>query len=274
MLRTAARVTLVCLSFGGAAPVWALEAQEAELLDAIAMPEIVEIMRLEGLDYAETLGADMLPLGAADTWRQTADRLYDTQAMEARVAEGFAASLPDEEAPELLSFYETELGQKVARLEVEAREAMLDDGVEEDARQAYRDLKESGDARLDRIEQFVAANDLVESNVSGALNATLRFYQGLSEGGMLPLTEEEILSDVWSQEEAVREDTGEWVYAFLLLAYGPLTEEEFATFLEMSGTEAGQALNRALFAGFNGMYDDLSYAIGLGLAEAAQGTDL
>ena len=108
----------------------------------------------------------------------------------------------------------------------------------------------------------------MENNVVGAMNSNYAFYAGLADGGAFPedLTEEEILTDVWSQEEMIREDTSEWLYSYLSLAYRPLTEEDLAAYVAFSETEAGGALNRALFASFDEMFVAQSLALGLSAA--------
>ena len=114
----------------------------------------------------------------------------------------------------------------------------------------------------------------MEFNVAGGLTANLRFYRGLAEGGAIEMSEAEMLSEVWSQEAEVRADTEEWLMAYLLMAYAPLSDAEIAEYVALSGTPAGQELNRALFAGFDGMYADLSYALGLAVALQMKGEDL
>ena len=44
--------------------------------------------------------------------------------------------------------------------------------------------------------------------------------------------------------------------------------------LHASQTDPGRALNRALFAGFNKMYDDISYARGMAVAREMQVQEL
>ena len=65
-------------------------------------------------------------------------------------------------------------------------------------------------------------SDLIEFNVMGTLNSSLMFYRGLSDGGAYEATEDEIFADVWSQEEATRDSSAEWLGAFLMVAYEPL----------------------------------------------------
>ena len=119
-----------------------------------------------------------------------------------------------------------------------------------------------------------SGNDLIEANVAGALNASYRFYAGLVEGGAIEMTESEILADVWSQEEETRTDTTEWLYGFLLMAYQPLDADQMDAYVALSASPEGRALNRALFDAFNKMYDDISYGLGLAVAQQMRGQDL
>ena len=108
----------------------------------------------------------------------------------------------------------------------------------------------------------------------GAMNASMQFYGGLVDGGALELSQDEILRDVWEQEEETRTDTREWVHGFLLMAYGPLEDSTLKTYTALSETPAGEAMNRALFAGFDRMYGDISYALGRAAARQMQTQDL
>lgn len=251
----------------------AVAAPVDDLVELLRIEETIDIMRAEGAVYADELARDMLG-GATPSWQAMVDRIYDADAMVASVTAGFVASIGEADVAPLVAFFGSELGQEIVALELGAREAMLDPDVEAGARARFRDLEGSEDAELALIERFVVANDLVEQNVTGALNASFAFYNGLADGGALEMTEAEMLNDIWSQEEATREDTVEWVHGYLLLAYGPLSNEELEAYVTLSETKAGAVLNQALFAGFNDMYNDISYALGLGAAREMAATDL
>lgn len=250
-------------------------ASPAQMLsDALRMKDVVAIMHQEGVDYGEVLAGEMLPSGPTKAWADTVDRIYDEEAMLTSVNAAFTAKLEDADLGPLLEFYASDTGSQIIDLEIEAREAMIDKDVEEGAREVFRGMDGEGDDRLDQITDFIAANDLIESNVAGGLNATLQFYNGLNDGGAFQMTESEILSDVWSQEPELRTDTREWVYAYLLLAYGPLNDTQLDDYIAMSKSPAGQAMNQALFAAFNGMYDTLSYAMGRAVADHLSAQEL
>lgn len=245
-----------------------------ELLSAMGVERIIELMRAEGIEYGDEIAEDLLPSGPTASWQATVSRIYDTDAMHEVVEAGFVEALGDADVNPLLDFFTSERGEKLVALELSAREAMMDEAVEDSAREAYRTLEAEDDPRLELVSEFVDANDLIEANVVGALNSSFMFYRGLVDGGAFQMSEEDILTEVWHQEAETRLDTREWVYGFLLMAYGPLEDETLRSYVELSRTEAGRAMNRALFAGFDQMYGDISYALGLASARQMQGQDL
>lgn len=253
-------------------PTWASPTND--LLKALGVPQIIEIMRDEGIEYGDTLAADMIPGGGTENWSSTVARIYDEDRMLATVEEVFSAEFGDTDPAALLEFFESETGQQIVSLELSARNAMREDEIEDAARAAFNDLDGTTSGPLAAISEFVATNDLVEANLVGALNANYMFYLGLVDGGALRMSESEILTEVWSSEEETRADTREWVYAFLLMAYRPLADGVVEEYTELSRTDAGRALNRALFAGFNRMYDDISYALGMAVARQMQVQEL
>ena len=267
-LRLVAPVVLIC----AAAPLSAAPGEA--LLEAMRVPEIVQVMREEGLDYAQEMGEDLLPGGATRGWRAVVSQVYDTEAMEEVVRGQFIDSFAGTEAGPLLDFFTSEDGQRVVDLEITARRTLIDDELEASAREAYQAVDGTDDPRLEQIEAFVEANDLVEANVVGAMNASYQFYLGLVDGGAFEMTEEEILSEVWAQEEDTRSDTREWLYAFLLVAYRPLSDAVLDEYVALSASPEGRAMNRALFAGFNAMYDEISYGLGLAAAQQMLGEEL
>ncbi|MFA8443212.1 hypothetical protein [Yoonia sp.] len=153
-------------------------------------------------------------------------------------------------------------------LELSARRAYLDEAVEMASKENAAIAMMDETPRFLMVQEFVDVNDLIEANVVGSLNSSYAFYTGLIDGGAMPagVTGETALQDVWAQEPEVRKDTTEWVYSFLLMAYQPLSDAEMEAYIEFSRTDAGQDMTDALFAAFDGMFEDISR--GLGLASA------
>ncbi|MCK0094574.1 DUF2059 domain-containing protein [Yoonia sp. F2084L] len=249
-------------------PAWGQTAEADKidsLFDALGLPEMIEIMREEGLSYGETLAADMLPGGRSDQWDQAVSAIYDTDMMYEEVRGAFGEAIAGDDIDAMLAFFTSEQGEKIIGLEVSARRALLDDAVEEASKEAAAIAMMDETPRYLMVQEFVEANDLIESNVVGSLNSSYAFYIGLIDGGAMPagVTPETALQDVWSQEPDVRGDTTEWVYSFLLMAYQPLSDDELNDYIAFSRTQAGQDMTDALFLAFNGMFDDISRALGL-----------
>lgn len=245
-----------------------------DLMRALRVGDMLGIMREEGLAYGEDMAQDMFPGGANDQWSGLVSQIYDVEKMDSLVRRHFNEVFGDTDTDLLLSFFNSAEGRYVVSLEMAARRAMVEDSVEEAARDAYRIAEAEGSELLGQIETFIEANDLIEANVEGALNASFQFYRGLVDGGAFEMSESDILADVWAQEETTRADTSEWLHAFLLMAYGPLDAEAMQDYIDVSESPEGQILNRALFAGFNRMYDEISYALGLAAAQQMKSQDL
>lgn len=240
----------------------------AAVLETLRIPELLEVMHDEGMDYGRTLAEQMFDNADEPGWEATVGAIYDTGRMRAVFAEGFDRVIAEDPAlaAEGAAFFSGEPGAKIIGLELEARRALLDPDVEDAARLAFQDMVAAGDPRIDLLEGFARTNDLIEANVAGALNANLAFLKGMAAAGQ---TEDDLLAEVWAQETQVRAETRDWLFPFLALAYQPLTDEELRAYVEFSASPAGQLLNRALFAGFDGVFvlvsGDLGEAAGLEL---------
>jgi len=269
MLRFAAPLVLVATL--GAEPLAAQTADDAQidaLFVAVGMPDIIEIMREEGVSYGERLAEDMLPNGPTPQWRDAVNAIYDPQMMVEEVRGAMGEALEGADVDAMLAFFTSDLGETIVGLEVSARRALLDEAVEEASVDASTLQILDETPRYLMVKEFVETNDLIESNVVGALNSSYAFYLGLIDGGAMPagITPEAALQEVWAQESEIRESTTEWVYSFLLLAYQPLSDDEMMAYIAFSESEAGQDLTSAMFLSFNGMFDDISRALGIASA--------
>lgn len=246
------------------------------LLTAVGIEDVLDIMREEGISYATELAGDLFPGRGGAQWSAMVERIYDREAMEETVRSRAEPALSDAEVEELTAFFTSETGRRIVSLEISARRALLDEAVEEMSEESYAAALEEGDPRLDLLEAFVEANDLVERNVVGALNSNYAFYAGLADGGAFDfdLTEDQILRDVWGQEPEIRSDTTEWLYSYLYLAYQPLSDDELQAYIALSSSDAGQALNGALFEGFDAMFNGISAALGMAAAQFMGGQEL
>lgn len=249
----------------------------AALAEALLVPRIVEVMAREGQAYSEELAQSLfgdrtLPA----SWVSSVAAVYDPVRMEARVAEGLELALEGTDIAAMTAFYATEPGRTFSRLEVMAREAMLEKDVEQAAKEAAAVAMAGEDPRLDLIGRYVEAIDLVDSNVAGALNASYAYYMGLMDGGATSdgVSADDILLDVMAAEPQVRADTTEWIYAFLLMAYAPASDADLEALVAFAGTEAGQDLNAALFGTFDALFQDVSRELGRAAARVLTTQDI
>ena len=243
------------------------------LWTALGLSRLIATMQEEGLAQTEDLGFAYLPNPPGAAWQNLAERIYDLSRMDEAMRAGFAHALGPAPLDDLSAFFESDTGARIVELELAARRAFLDPATEQAARNALTG-PDADSARLGLIDDYIAANDLVEFNVMGALNSDLQFYRGLAEGGAIQMGEDEMLAEVGAQAEMTRVDTLEWLRSFLHFAYRPLPDEALRAYTDLSRTPQGQRLNRALFAGFATVYDDIHYALGLAIASQMDVQDL
>ena len=252
----------------------AIPAEEMDRIwSALSLSEALNIMQIEGRDMSEDIAADSLPAVPGQGWRSAISRIYDGETMAQMMRDGFAEDLAGADPDPIIDFFESPLGLRIIALETDARRAFLDPDIEEAAREKVRgdDVPEE---RADLIEEFITANDLVDLNISGAMNTNFAFYKGLANAELFEMSEQEILDRVWNQAGENREDTEEWLRAYLTLAYEPLSNDEIRTYIGFSESEAGRRLNRALFAGFGDLYGQQYRALGLAVANQLMSEEL
>ena len=248
------------------------------LVEALRLGEIFAIMQEEGRAYGAELEEEMFPGRGGPSWAAEVDAIYDAEKILPAFTERLQAELGADGAglAPVIGFFGSATGRKAIELEVSARRALLDEAVEDAAKLRAAEMREERDPRFAALVAFAEANDLVEANVSSGLNASLAFYAGLAESGAIgeAHSEQDMLDDVWSQEPALRADTEEWVYAFIALAYGPLSDAELADYTAFSLSPEGRRLNRALFAAFDAVLSDISRALGRAAGRRLTGEDI
>lgn len=262
----------------GLAPTRAMADPVDDLAAAMALPRLFQTLRAEGLDYGAELEGELFPGAGGARWQAIVDAIHDPARMEATAMARLRADLgaAPEEVARMTAFFRADPGARIVALELAAREGYLDPTVKEAAEVAHDEMVARSDPRLDLIARLVVANDLIEQNVAGALNANLAFYKGMVDGGAVGATlpDAEMMADLWSQEAQIRDDTMAWLLPYLALAYRPLSDADLETYIAFSETPEGQLLNSALFTAFNTVFNDLSRDLGLAAAQFLQGQDI
>ncbi len=242
-----------------------------DLAEALRLADMGEILRQESLADSMSLSEDF-PVSKA-AWARMLERIHEPARMRDTLIEAFVDELDGQDTASLEAFFTSDMGARIIALEIEARAAISDDAIEDAAMDRLRRLRGQGDALLEYSAAFIEANDLVQVNMAGMLNASLAFFAGLAEGGLLA-DPEMALAQLRAQEDESRTETRDWLDAFLVLAHGPLTDEERAAYLAISRTPEGAALNQALFQAYDAVFNRISFSMGLALAAASSVEDL
>ncbi|WP_299030426.1 DUF2059 domain-containing protein [uncultured Sulfitobacter sp.] len=258
-------VLAVCCAVLVAMPLWA-GARHTVLMDVLQVRELGQILHIEGLEFGATLDRDWLEGQGGPAWTQQVVRIYDPERIIEGIRAGLEPALEGDVLEDAIAFFASDLGSRIITLENSARRALAEPAVEEEARARFAALQGSSDPRISQINRMIDAGDLINRNVTSALNSNYNFLRALVDGNVYVMTDDEILSDVLSERDEITADTLNWLGAFMLLAYSPLSEDELNVYAEFSETPAGKALNAGLFAGFDPLYEDISYAIGRAMA--------
>lgn len=274
---------VVCAALIGLAGASAATAQSAEQMaeveafaDAILLDELLEVMVAEGIAYGDTIAENLFVGDPPREWDTVIEDIYDSGQMQFAVKAALFEALSGDDVAAMLYFLTDDVGARAVALEVSAREARLDPVVEQAADEAAILALADGDPRIDLITRYIEANDLIERNLGDALTANLAFYRGLLEGGGLPegTGEREILEDVWAQEAMTRTDLTDWYYSYLFMAFAPLSDADIEAYIAFSETPAGRQMNDALFAAFDQVFVEISYALGRAAADALTTSEL
>jgi hypothetical protein len=265
-------VILAVAVFFSAGPALA-NARITLLMDVLRIREVVDILHAEGITYGEELNANMLGGQGGAFWSGQIRQIYDRERISERLRQALETGLSPQDVEAALAFYGSETGARIVALENAARRAMADPEVERAARDIFTSLAGSDDPLLHLVSRFIKENDLLERNVSGAMTSNYQFFKGLSDGRYLIQSDEDILGEVWSQQEDIRDDTEAWLNGYLLMAYEPLPLEVMTAYVDFAASEEGQSLNAALFEGFDAIYGDISYALGRAVSLNASGDE-
>jgi hypothetical protein len=250
----------------------------ADLVEALQLREAFGVMAAEGEAYGREIEAEMFPGAGGAAWTASVAQIYAVESILPQFTAAFSSDLArsKSDASAALGFFQSDLGRRVTTLEVSARRALLDKTVEDASRLKLEEMQAARDPRLELIEEFVSVNDLIEANVTGALNASYAFYLGLAEAGAFGrgTDQEGMLSDVWAQEPSIRQETDSWIHSYLVMAYAPLSDDDLKEYIAFSRTDAGRDLNRALFFGFDTVFVDVSRKLGRAAGRILAGRDL
>ena len=119
-----------------AAAVWlsALGAQADsagdQLFDAMGIPGLSAAFAEDGRETIGDINSGFLGGQGGDVFLETAQRLYDPARMEAELRASFKQLVDPADARQAVVFFDSAQGQRIVALEVQARQAMVDDALD------------------------------------------------------------------------------------------------------------------------------------------------
>lgn len=240
---------------------------------------LMPLLQQEAVAEAARMEAEGLIAGGGLPWARVVERIHQPDRMEALFREGLAQALPRAEAATVrrgLAFHGSGLGRRVVGLEISARRALQEEGVEAEARAAFAEALAAGQPRAQAIARMIDEADMVAPNVAGGLNAAIAFSRGYAAAGGfdMPPDERQVVSDAWAQRAEIETEARAWLQGFLMLAYGPLSDAELADYARHVASPEGQALSQLLFAGFDRAFAQTSYDMGVAAALRGRGEQL
>ena len=114
MLRTA----LVATTFS-AASVFAnpAAADDADaLFDALGLPDIIDVMRQEGIAYGAQIGSALFPNRVKPAWAATVATIYDSEVMHDTVRAEFNAVIEGADVASMLAFFNPNQASRLSSL--------------------------------------------------------------------------------------------------------------------------------------------------------------
>ncbi len=255
----------------------AMPASVETLLDLVGMDESYVIMSEAGQRDAQQLEEDLFASSGAGAWQTIIADLYHPDELRAAFTSGFAFDrMDDDTLSDAISFWGSDLGQRIVEAELTAWDAMSDEEIEELANEIYFQRVADNDPRLPILERFTEVNDFVDLNVAGALNSNFAFYRGMADGGayQFDMPQDMMLAEVMGQEPEIRENAILWLYSFQLMAYDNLSDADIEAYIAFSESEAGQTYNAAIFQGYDNVFETMSYRLGMAAAIFMTGDEL
>lgn len=245
----------------------AQEAPLRDLMDAMRLADIADLMMQEGRVYADGLAEGPFPAGPSADWQEAVEALHAPGPLLHAVGERLRARMNDEEMRQATAFYRSPTGQDILARELSMRIAMAEPDVTARLEEAGAELRAEGGPIVQLIDELIEQGDLIDLNVTGAMNSSYHLMRGLAEGEHGAPDDEAILRMVWQDEPVYRASTERWLYGYLLAAYEGLSAEEIDAYLAFARSDAGRALTLASFEGFGAGLDAISYRLGLLAAE-------
>ena len=268
-------IVFVCLWCGVAFAARAQTEVYNQLYEALHLNDIVDIIRAEGIEEANTTaGIYLKSRGQTGTFSADIDNLYDFTNLSTLILDGISSRLTEKDAEVALVFYSGVLGKNIAELEASARLAISDKAVEFMAIETAKSASSKDSKRIEMLKKNMEELELVEHNMKGAFASQYGFLTTLSRAGDIKLSQDQILSMLSGSEEDLRKDVSDWIMGYSYMAYKTLIDDELELYFDFLMSPSGKALNSVLFAVFNDLSVQTASALGELIALSREARDL
>lgn len=221
------------------------------LVDAMGVPQLLAAFAVEGIEAGKSIDDTFLDGQGGAVWADTVQRLYDVPRMENELRTVMAEELDQGIAEQALLFFESDLGARIIELEVQARQAFIDENVEAAA-------KAAPSAQADTVTNYLVSRDLIERNTDVGVAAQAAFLEGLSDAsGRI-----DDAPDMDQMRLRIQADAESWLRGYNALVQSAMTKDEIEIYTAFWETDVGEAVDDALFLAFGQSYTTLSYALG------------
>ena len=243
------RLASMCLALSVAAQ--ATWADTNRLIDAMGIPQLIAAFSAEGALAGKSIDDTFLNGQGGDVWAETVRRLYDPARLETGLRDIMVDTLDPNAAAQALLFFEAEPATRIVEIEVQARQAFLDEAVEAAA-------KASPAAQGQSVTDILLVRDLIERNTAVAVDAQAAFMQGMIDASGRATDP----PDLDRLRARILIETEDWLRGYNALIQSALNQDDIDVYLAFWDTNVGTAVDDALFQAFGQTYSTLSYALG------------
>ena len=207
--------------------------------------------------YAEGMRRSDNPAAGEDdpSWSKAATEIFVHEEIFDELVGRMAGRLDDTELDEILGFLASDLGRRVTKMEIEAQDPSVADGVDMAGEQIAAELMESAPDRIAAYQNMLDAIDAVESGVTTALNMNFAVLSGMVASGRMSyqMSEGEILSLIAAQEDMIREEVRKSAMESAAFTYRDLSDEDLEMYVEFLTSNVG----KKLYGVMNTMADEI-----------------
>lgn len=226
-----------------------------DLYAALKFDKVVDIIVQEGRDEAGDVANTYLEPQHHSDFIDKLAAYYEKARIAEQVKDLLREKVTSQDADRALAFYLTESGQLFAGLEVSARAAIMDQGVQEAAIEMAKSAASQEDPKAAQIAKLISDMDWINKNMVSVFESQYAFLIRLAEVEGFNLNQAAIFDLLSEQENEIRTGINEWLQGFLFMAYAPTTLEQVTEYFAFLNSPTGRVLDAAFFD----VFDQIDY---------------